>query len=210
MDFYLINTTNNETFRFPVNPEEVQVQTEKEINTVDIYNLGEVDFPQGEKRTNISFSSFLPLEYDTYCQYISIPEPVEAINKLDAWRKAGKPLRLIITDTPINILVIISTLEWNVKGGEVGDIYFNVAFRSWQDVKVRTVAVAAPAKKRPDTKPVPKIYVVKKGDSLWKIAKLNLGSGAKWPTIYSIPENKKVIGPDPNKIYPGQRLVMPA
>ncbi|AEE95790.1 LysM peptidoglycan-binding domain-containing protein [Mahella australiensis] len=211
MDFYLINTANNETFRFPVNPEEMQVQSEKDIETVEIYQLGEIDFPQGEKRTNISFSSFLPLQYDTYCQYTNVPKPVEAINKLDAWRKAGKPLRLLITDTPINTLVIISTLSWSTKGGEVGDIYFDIAFRSWQDVKVRTVAISkAPAKKRPDTKPVPKIYVVKSGDSLWKIAKTQLGSGSKWTAIYNIPENKKTIGSNPNRIYPGQRLVMPA
>lgn len=210
MDFYLTSTTTNETFRFPVNPEEVQVQTEKQIETVDIYRLGEIDFPQGEKRTSISFSSFLPAEYDTYCQYVNIPNPVEAINKLDAWRKEGKPLRLIITGTPINTLVIIASLSWTIKGGEVGDIYFDITLRSWQDVKIRTIsATAATTTKRPDTKPVPKIYVVKRGDSLWKIAKMQLGSGSKWSSIYNIPENKKTIGPDPNRIYPGQKLVMP-
>jgi len=213
MNFYLTNTATNETFHFPVNPEEVQVQTEKQIETVDIYRLGEIDFPQGEKRASISFSSFLPAEYDTYCQYINIPNPVEAINKLDTWRKEGKPSRLIITGTPINTLVIIASLSWIIKGGEVGDIYFDITLRSWQDVKIRTIsaasATAATATKRPDTKPVPKIYVVKSGDSLWKIAKMQLGSGSKWPSIYNIPENKKTIGPDPNKIYPGQKLVMP-
>ena len=53
------------------------------------------------------------------------------------------------------------------------------------------------------------LYVVKRGDSLWKIAKKYLGKGSKWPSIYNIPENKKTIGRDPNLIYPGQRLVIP-
>lgn len=209
MDFYLTNTATNETFRFPVNPEEVQVQTEKQIETVNIYRLGEIDFPEGEKRKSISFSSFFPAEYDTYCQYVNIPNPIEAINKLDAWRKEGKPLRLIITGTPINTLVIIASLSWTIRGGEVGDIYFDITLRSWQEVKIRAISTSATPAKRPDPKPAPKVYVVKRGDSLWKIAKKYLGKGSKWPSIYNIPENKKTIGRDPNLIYPGQRLVIP-
>lgn len=210
MDFYLTNTTNNEVFHFPVNPEELQVQIEKDIETVNIYQLGEVDFPQGEKRTNVSFSSFLPASYDVFCQYRDIPKPNDAINKLDSWRKAGKPLRLMITETSFNRLVIISTLNWTVKGGEVGDVYYDIAFRDWYEIKVYTSKTPAASAKRSDTKAAPKTYVVKKGDSLWKIAKTFLGNGAKWPTIYNIPENKKVIGSNPNLIRPGQKLVIPS
>lgn len=48
-----------------------------------------------------------------------------------------------------------------------------------------------------------KIYVVKKGDSLSKIAaKYN----ETWPSLYN--KNKKIIGKNPNKIYPGQKLVV--
>ncbi len=49
-------------------------------------------------------------------------------------------------------------------------------------------------------------YTVVKGDSLWKIAKEKLGSGAKWGEIYEA--NQNVIK-DPNRIYIGQRLTIP-
>ena len=51
-------------------------------------------------------------------------------------------------------------------------------------------------------------YTVKKGDSLWKIAASQLGSGSKWNKIYEA--NKSVIGGNPNKIYPGQVLTIPS
>jgi len=47
------------------------------------------------------------------------------------------------------------------------------------------------------------VYIVKKGDSLWKIAKKLYGEGIYWPKIYQ--ENKKRIA-DPNLIHPGQEL----
>ena len=50
-------------------------------------------------------------------------------------------------------------------------------------------------------------YTVKKGDSLWKIAKQLCGSGADWKKIYEA--NKDVIGGNPSLIYPGQTFTIP-
>ena len=49
-------------------------------------------------------------------------------------------------------------------------------------------------------------YTVKKGDSLWRIASEQLGSGAKWQEIYEA--NKDTIK-DPNLIYVDQVLEVP-
>jgi len=47
-------------------------------------------------------------------------------------------------------------------------------------------------------------YVVQAGDSLWSIAAKNGLGGPEWPKLYAL--NKDVIGPDPNRIYPGTKL----
>lgn len=49
-------------------------------------------------------------------------------------------------------------------------------------------------------------YTVTEGDSLWKIAKKQLGSGYKWSDIYQA--NKDSVK-DPNLIYVGQTLTIP-
>ena len=50
-------------------------------------------------------------------------------------------------------------------------------------------------------------YVVAAGDSLWKIAQKQLGSGARWGEIYAA--NQDVVS-DPGLIYIGQVLTIPA
>lgn len=56
-------------------------------------------------------------------------------------------------------------------------------------------------------------YTVRAGDTLWDIAAATLGSddprriARYWPRIHRA--NRDVIGPDPDRIFPGQRLVLP-
>ena len=58
------------------------------------------------------------------------------------------------------------------------------------------------------TAPSPeKLYEVQAGDSLSKIAKREYGNANEWNKIF---EANKDIVKDPNKIFPGQKLKIPA
>jgi len=195
-------------FIFPVNPEEVSIRREKQYETANLLSFGEIDLVQGEKIKEISFSSFFPKIYDPgYCNYIEIPDPQVAMNRLTALLLKKRPVWLSISGTIINSLVYLSSHDSTIKGGEPGDVYFDVTFRTWRDIKVGNIGSANKGSSRPDMKPVPKVYVVKSGDTLTAIAKRELGSSSKWREIYN--GNKTVIGRDPDLIKPGQKLVMP-
>jgi hypothetical protein len=66
----------------------------------------------------------------------------------------------------------------------------------------------------PGTAPADAAVVVHRGDSLWRIAARSLGPqanegqiAAAWPRWYAL--NREVIGPDPDLLLPGQRLLPP-
>ncbi len=50
-------------------------------------------------------------------------------------------------------------------------------------------------------------YTVQAGDCLWNVAARELGSGTRWSEIFEL--NRDVIS-DPNRIYVGQELILPA
>ena len=58
----------------------------------------------------------------------------------------------------------------------------------------------------PAHKAAQQVYVVKSGDSLGLIANRFRLDG--WTGLYNL--NKAVIGPDPDVIRPGQKLLIPA
>ena len=68
--------------------------------------------------------------------------------------------------------------------------------------KTATVQITRPATNAPQTK----TYTVKKGDTLWGIAKKYYGNGAQYTKIYNA--NKGKIK-NPNLIYVGQVFTIP-
>ena len=60
----------------------------------------------------------------------------------------------------------------------------------------------------PEAPPAPahEIYVIQKGDTLWKIAKKFYGKGSSWPKIHEA--NKEAI-PNPDLIHPGVESRIP-
>ncbi|MNW42177.1 LysM domain/BON superfamily protein [compost metagenome] len=205
-------------FIFPVSPEEINISRGKGFETVNILSLGEFDFSNGEKVKEITFSSFFPSVYnDSYCkknENNEIPDPRDAMFRLTEMMNSKIPYQLIIagsTGKVINAYVLISAHNSTFRGGEPGDIYFDFTARTWRKPKIHTQAgknAGSSSTSRADMKSKSKTYTVKSGDTLSKIAKLELGSSTKWKDIYNL--NKAAIGSDPNLIRAGQRLVLPS
>lgn len=218
MDFYLI-PLGGKKFHFPVNPESIDVVTEKQIDTISLNDIGEVDIPTGEMRTGYQFSSFFPAYYDSYCQYRNIPKPNAAIKELIRMREKGQPVRLLVSRSFINELVIITRVNPSIRGGEVGDVYFDIEMRAWKEVKIRktTRKITVPKKPRPNPKPKRRIHVVKRGDTLWDLAAHYYKDPFQWRKIWNVPSNKSMLIKRDKRnrtnhghwIYPGQRLVIP-
>jgi LysM repeat protein len=215
IEFWLTYNNGKEKIRLPVNPESITISSPFGFEDINVTRLGEITVIGERELKEYSFSSFLPRDYNpTYCEYTNIPKPWDVVNTLERWRDSRKPCRLIVTGTPINTPVTIRDFEHEPdKAGNPGDIYFSITLKEYRFVSFAKVnssqsKAKAPSKpSRPSTKSQPKTYTVKKGDSLWKIAKNVYGDGSKWRQIYEA--NKKVIGKNPNLIYPGQKLVIP-
>lgn len=211
---YISLSFNNfeKTLILPVLPSEITVSTGLKNNTFDVISMGEIGVIGNNKLKTITISSFFPKHYSSYCVQSTIPDPYTAVADIETWRDSKRPIRLIITETPIAMPCMIEEFNYREKGGQPGDVYYDLSLKEYKFIQVKQIATDASAdgnkvntaNTRPDERQLPDSYTVKKGDSLYTIAKRFYGDGERYREVHN--KNRDKIGPDPDLIYPGQVL----
>ena len=193
-------------YKLPVNPEEIKRSRELNVETYQVLGTGQVSIPSHCGLEGFSFEAEFPSqEY----HYLNSGARADADYYEKMFRKAQKnmePIRFIasndITDD-ISILALVKSVDSVEKAGEEGDKRY-VAVQT----PVATVKQEEPAAS-PESNPAVtenKTHTVQKGDTLWAIAKRYYGNGSQYPKIASANPFIK----NPNLIYPGQVLSIPA
>lgn len=215
MDFYLTDE-NGKRLHFPTNPERITAATTARIQTFEAIELGEYALPRGSMLTRVTLEGLLLGEPRKNTVLVkSWRDPRAIAGDLSGWRDDGAKLRLLVTETVFNHDMYIQTFEHTWSGGH-GDVRYTLELvlarnilihaegeaKSKGEVKILSASRSVP--------PSAKTHTVVKGDTLFGIAKKYLYNGARYMDIYNIPENKALIGPDPNRIVPGQVLRLPS
>lgn len=213
---WLTYNGEKEKIQLPVLPEVFKVKNGSNNDTMNISGLGEIIIMQSRPALQISFSSFFPATKFPGLQVSSITKPLTLIEKINKWKASTTPIHFICTAVGVDIYCTLEDFQYEEDGGDVGTYQYSMTLKEYREITVRQVKVNVSTAKatvnntttRVDNTSSSKTYTVVKGDCLWNIAKKFYGSGSKYTVIYNA--NKSVIGSNPNLIYPGQVLTIPA
>ena len=204
---------SNDSFRFPILPTSFEISGNINTSTTNVLKLGEVIVCGGMGLRTTEINSFFPGEQYHFCNYKDFPQPYDCVNKLKKWMEQGLILRYIITETDVNMEVIIESFKHGKQDG-TNDVYFTLSLKEYRRIQISKVSINndeklssvkdVPLTKGFDTKQ--KTHKVGKGDSLWSLAKKYYGNGDLWKKIYDA--NKKLIK-NPDIIQDGWVLVIP-
>ncbi|WP_059040801.1 LysM peptidoglycan-binding domain-containing protein [Paenibacillus rubinfantis] len=216
LEFWLKTIDEKEWLWLPVNPEQVSVKSSHGYEDIQVTQLGEYTVIGEAALKEYSFASFFPRDYHPgYCEYENLPDPWATVEKIESWMRSRRPIRLDITGTKLKGLVTLRSFQYSERAGNPGDVFFELELKEYKEMQFRQVETTGSGKAmvitgeyRPDTKTPPAAYIVIPGDTLWKIAQRTLGNGDRWREVYTA--NQAVIGKDPNRIIPGQKLVIPS
>ena len=220
IDIFITDTETKRKVQLPSLPEKVVLTLQKKYATYSILDLGGISLPSGRELSGVSWDGVFYGESRKNFPFIrNWMSPKEIQTILTEWRDNGHVLKLIITDTPINIDVTLSTFE-GIYGGGFGDYEYSISFLEYREpeVTVGKNTSLAQTTKRPASNTNSRTYTVKSGDCLWKIAQKYYGNGSKWTNIYNA--NKSTIESAAKKhgkkssdnghwIYPGTVLTIP-
>lgn len=214
MEIYL--GTDNDKIRFPVVPPSIGVNRSNNIDTQSVIKLGEVPIFNGTSLKTIEFTSFFPNQEYNFCDYTGFMKPYEFSEKIQKWMYEGKPLRIIVTDSPTNMQCLIQQFD-TVEQDGTRDLYFTLNLLEYRPIEVPSLSNSNSSSSsdnltRPSeeiTNNTQKTHKVVKGDCIWDIAQKYYGKGSLYPKIKEANTSKYPSLAKNNIIYVGMELIVP-
>lgn len=127
-------SSDDERLVLPVTPWKYQAQLSQNNKIVDILDFGEMVVFGNTKLHRLKFSCFFP---DTSHEYRfvvgDIRTPQECLEMLNRWKTSQEPVRVILTDSPVNEVFAIMDINFREKDG-TRDIEYDidlVEYRDW-------------------------------------------------------------------------------
>ena len=219
MEIYL--GTDNDKIRFPVVPSSIGVNRSNNIDTESVIKLGEVPIFNGTSLKTIEFTSFFPNQEYSFCDYTGFMKPYEFSEKIQKWMYEGKPLRVIVTDSPTNMQCLIQQFD-TVEQDGTRDLYFTLNLLEYRPIEVpnlsssntnsnpnNTQNTSRPNKVSTNSNNQQKTHKVVKGDTLYDIAKKYYGNGNLYTKIKEANKNKYPSLAKNNIIQVNWELIVP-
>lgn len=213
----------------PVTPEKLQITINNENKTVTLIDEGEINILKTAGLTDIEFECEIPQVKHPHAIYKSgFNGAGYFLDYFETLKTRKKPFQFIVSRTlpsgktlfSTNMKVSMEDYKITEQAKNGFDLTVKIKLKQWRDYGTKTVNIVlretetvadVEESRAAETSPEPETtqtYTVVKGDTLWAIAKRYYGNGSKYTVIYSA--NKSVIGGNPNLIYPGQVLTIPA
>lgn len=221
--FYLSYNNQEQGFRLPVNPGEIEVMEGGNGKVYEVAGLGEINVIKSPKLTEITLESFFPATKYPFVVGSFLREPEWYVHLINEWRETKRPIRFVFTGgaVDINMAVSIEKFDWKEVAGEEGDIQYKLSLKRYEFYAAKKVMVVKNQKQngtskgvalqkgkpqRPDERQPPKTYTIASGDTLWKISKQFLGDGSRYKEIQRV---NGLTDAQVKALKPGTVLKMP-
>ncbi len=220
--FYLGNVL------LPIPPKKLELKISNQNKTYDLMNYSEINVLKNPGLTSMEFEVLLPNvkypfamyknDFQNAKYYLGILENLKVNKSAFQFIVIRKfPNGNSIFDTNIKVSIEDYTITDSTDEGF--DTKVKIKLKQYREYSTKTVQITIKQYKPPvvtrtvttnntaASKPSGQNYTVKRGDCLWNIAKKYYGNGSKYTTIYNANRDKIK---NPNLIYPGQVLWIPA
>lgn len=196
----------------PITPSEIEFSTENRNETMELIDGSAVSILRDKGLDEISFDFLLPnvaypfgMDKDRRSDYY--------LNRIEEMKKQKKAVDFIVLRYfpdgkrifPTSKKVTIEDFSYKESASNGFDFEASISLKEYKEYGTQKMTIsnnkAVSVVVKNEQQEAPKSYTVKKGDTLWAIAKRFYGDGSKYKIIAEKNDIK-----NPNLIYPEQVL----
>lgn len=185
----MIISCEDDKFTLPVTPWKYQVDTGQNNKVVDILDYGEAQLFGNPKLERLSFSCFFPATKHEYPFVVGDElDPADCVEKIKKWKEGKKPVRVIITDSPLNLMMAIKEFNWHEQDCS-RDIYYEMDLLAWKDLNTpqanneKEVDEKTGLKNRSVEKTPPRPNSLKRAQDILDVSRKAYGKFTYWRNI---------------------------
>ncbi len=204
--FIFKNTQTEEVFVLPVTPAGYQISHGPRAVQMDMHGVGTVNLPGEQTLLDETIECFFPAHAYPFNQPEAGTDPFVPLETLERWCDSRAPVRFIVSDTPVNALVLLDPIIYGERDG-TKDLYVTIPMRGYRilGAPAELLEGSGNAARPVETQPShATTYVVQRGDTLSAIAKWVYGDASLYGKLA---EANGIANPD--LIYVGQTLTLP-
>lgn len=189
MEIWLVQ--NEERLRLPVTP---FFNPERSMNNqqINLNEVGTVNLAGNKGLMTMTFESFFPAQDYYFIESSDVNlDPYFYVDKIEKMQLSKNPVRVIITDTPYNLEMLIDSFSTPEQDG-TGDVHYTLSLSEY--IRIESHKVYSEKEKSVITKEniarfaggagiATSLLTVGKYDTAWTMAKKLLGDGDKYKEL---------------------------
>lgn len=124
MDIFLSINNREQVIQLPVVPSQFRIQSPQKNDAYETIGQGDIKLIGMRGLKYLNLSSFFPIKDYPFLRDRTY-KGWEYVEIIESWIDRRIPIRLIITNTPINLAMTIENFEYGPRDG-TGDVYYDL------------------------------------------------------------------------------------
>lgn len=184
-DFYILY--KNIKFVLPITPENLKISNDSNNEVMNLINLGDVNIIKSPPLTEYSFTARFPMRpypyarmehsFQWYFDFFKTMKEEKGVFRFIVYRKPSGSQTVSQSDPnglidywDTNALVTLEEMEINESYDYGDDVLIDFKFKQYREYGIVSVKDTTPSREETEYDLAPQKYVIKKGDTLEKIA----------------------------------------